>query len=135
MNTVYIYANGEKKVYNDSMSVGVGWFIEMTVKGLKKWISIKSLPLIIPYERQYMKVMFMKDNEVFDHLLLFSSSKYLIENPEIKTLFEQIAIDYESRLFVVNIYEKNQNMLEFFGVDPSNLPTLSMVRIWWWFDV
>ena len=23
MNTVYIYANGEKKVYNDSMSVGV----------------------------------------------------------------------------------------------------------------
>ena len=101
----------------------------MTVKGLKKWISIKSLPLIIPYERQYMKEMFMKDNEVFDHFLLFSSSKYLIENPEIKTLFEQIAIDYESRLFVVNIYEKNQNMLEFFGVDPSNLPTLSMVRI------
>ena len=97
------------------------------MKALKKWMSIKSLPLIIPYERRFMKVMFMKDNEVFDHLLLFSSPKYLIENPEIKALFEQIAIDYQTRLFVVNILDTNRNMLDFFGVDPALLPTLSLV--------
>lgn len=99
----------------------------MTVKGLKKWISIKSLPLIVPYERRYMKVMFMKDNEVFDHLLFFSSRKYLMEHPDLQALLEKIAMDYQSRLFIVNIYDKDLNMLEYFGVDPETLPTLSLV--------
>lgn len=99
----------------------------MTVKLLKKWISLNSLPLIVPYQRKYMKVMFNRDNGVTTHLLFFSSAEYLNDHAETQQLLEKMATEYRGRLFVVHILDSDTNMLEFFGVDPSSLPTLSIV--------
>lgn len=82
MNTVDIYADGMKRSYSD----------KMTVRELKKWIIIKSLPPIIPYERRYLKVMFAKDSGVFDHLLFISSKSYLAEHPELKEMLTNVRI-------------------------------------------
>ena len=65
MNQVDIYADGVKRSYDG----------KMTVKELKKMIIIKSLPLIIPYQRRYMKVMFAKDSGVFDHQLFIEGKR------------------------------------------------------------
>ena len=100
----------------------------MTVKELKKWMAIKSLPLIVPYKHRYMKVMFSRDTEVYSQLILFSSTHFLQEHPEVKEMFEKIAQDYQTRLFVVNLLENEKNMLDFFGVDEHTLPRLSIVR-------
>ena len=99
----------------------------MTVKLLKKWISLNALPLIVPYQRKYMKVMFNRDNGVRTHLLFFSSADYLSEHAEVRQLLETMATEYRGRLFVVHILDSDANMLEFFGVDASALPTLSIV--------
>lgn len=80
MNQVDIYADGVKRIYNE----------KMTVKELKKWISIKSLPLIIPYKRNYMKIMFAKDNGVSDHLLFISNKDYLDDHPDFKVILEKV---------------------------------------------
>ena len=100
----------------------------MTVKGLKKWLAIKSLPLIVPYKHRYMKVMFSRDTEVFSQLILFSSMHFLEEHPDVKAMFEKIAMDYQTRLFVVNLYDSEKNMLDFFGIDEHTLPRLSIAR-------
>lgn len=127
MNQVDIYADGVKRTYSD----------KMTVKELKKWISIKSLPPIIPYQRKYMKIMFAKDNGVFDHMLFISNKEYLPEHPEVRSILEkvesmesidvQVAEEFTARLFVVNLYDSEQGMMEFFGVDMDKLPTLTLV--------
>lgn len=63
----------------------------MTVKEMKKWITLKYLPAIIPYKRQYMKLVFARENGVSDHLLFFADKDYFQENPEIAAMFEKVA--------------------------------------------
>ena len=81
-NDVNIYADGEKRVYKD----------KMTVKELKKWICIKALPPIVPYQPKYMKLVFAKDNGVSDHMLLISSKEFLEERPDVREILEKVKI-------------------------------------------
>ena len=64
----------------------------MTVKQLKKWLAIKSLPLIIPYERRYQRVMFARDTEVPLHLVFIADPKYFLSHPEFKTVMEKVGL-------------------------------------------
>ena len=82
MNEVNIYADGEKRVYKD----------KMTVRELKKWICIKALPPIVPYQPKYMKLVFAKDNGVSDHMLLISSKEFLEERPDVREILEKVKI-------------------------------------------
>lgn len=66
----------------------------MTVKEMKKWITLKYLPAIIPYKRQYMKLVFARENGVSDHLLFFADKDYFQENPEIAAMFEKVALSH-----------------------------------------
>ena len=118
LGQVDIYTNGEKRSYAG----------KMTVKELKKWLSIKSLPLIVPYERSYMKVIFARESGVTLHLILFTSAHYFDEHPEFRESMEKIATDYATRLFVIHLNDREKGMMEYFGVDPSNLPTIYLVQ-------
>lgn len=62
----------------------------MTVKLLKKWLAIKSLPLVIPFERRYQRVMFARDTEVPLHLVFIASPKYFEEHPDLKEVLEKV---------------------------------------------
>lgn len=62
----------------------------MTVKLLKKWLAIKSLPLIIPFEHRYQRVMFARDTEVPLHLVFIASPKYFDEHTELKEVLEKV---------------------------------------------
>ena len=75
------------------MKVCVMWLddVEYTVKELKKWMGVLSLPLIIPYsQKQFMKVVFSKDIRIFDHLILFGPKDYLSEHEDIRNMFENV---------------------------------------------
>ena len=62
----------------------------MTVKLLKKWLAIKSVPLIIPFQHRYQRVMFARDTEVPLHLVFIASPKYFEEHAEQKEVFEKV---------------------------------------------
>lgn len=95
LGQVDIYTNGEKRSYAGSESSDELSLLEMTVKELKKWLSIKSLPLIIPYERSYMKVIFARESGVTLHLILFTSAHYFDEHPEFRESMEKVGKDGE----------------------------------------
>lgn len=49
-----------------------------------------------------------------------------------ESIYVQIAEEFTARLFVVNLYDSEQGMMEFFGVDMDKLPTLTLVQVIYW---
>lgn len=97
-----------------------------SIKDLKTWISINTLPLIIPFKENYSKVLFSKDHSIRTQLIIFAPEQGIIKYASI---LEKIAELYHNRLFVVHIASENGRLMNYFGITNKDIPAVLMINL------
>lgn len=97
-----------------------------SIKDLKTWISINTLPLIIPFKENYSKILFSKDHSIRTQLIIFAPEQGIMKYASI---LEKIAELYHNRLFVVHIASENGRLMNYFGITNKDIPAVLMINL------
>lgn len=96
---------------------------EGAMEGLKRWIILHQLPLVIPLSQQYSRKLFAPEHGIKVQLMFFAPEK----NPgEAKPVLEEVARAFQGRLFIVHIPSENARLLDYFGLTTEQIPALAM---------
>lgn len=108
--SIYIYENVDVKTQ----------FPER-METFKKWVILKNLPPIVPFNQFYMHLLFSEDHSIRTQLLYFAPSQDLGEGDSI---LKEVAMKFDGKLFVVHIPSENGRLLEYFGIRSKEVPAL-----------
>ena len=97
-----------------------------SIKDLKAWISLNTLPLIIPFKENYAKILFSKDHSIRTQLVIFAPEQSIINYASI---LEKIAETYHEKLFVVHIASENGRLMNYFGISNKEVPAVLMINL------
>ena len=108
-------------MYKKSLTGALTFKGEMA--GLKRWIILHQLPLVVPFSQQYSRKLFAPEHGIKVQLMFFAPEK----NPgEVKPVLEEVARDFQGRLFIVHIPSENARLLDYFGLTAEQIPALAL---------
>lgn len=101
----------------------------LNFKGIKKWIAIHSLPLVVPFSEETAKSIFSGDINL--HLIAFADSTDDANYKEFMDDLEFIAEANRGEIIVVTVDFSDDRILDYFGIDPESdmLPTVRLVQV------
>ena len=100
------------------------YFVEWEVDPIKTFITIHSVPRIVPYEGRWNHFLYSGTHNIKHHLVFMSVDEELDSIPDLRSTLEIFAAKHQGKLFVVHMRPETNNMMESLGFEYDHLPIL-----------
>jgi len=92
---------------------------------ISEWVESKSMPLIVEFNQETAPKIF--GGKIKTHILTFMKSGDESEN--VRMAMRSSASRLEGKMLFVSVYPDQERIMEFFGINPSDLPTARLVHM------
>ena len=92
---------------------------------ISQWVESKSMPLIVEFNQETAPKIF--GGKIKTHFLVFMQSGE--ESDDVRNAMRSSASRHEGKVIYVSVHPDQERIMEFFGIDPSDLPTARLVHM------